>query len=208
MDPSRESGRPAEHDGVIEEIDLSDVPTVGMAVSTWDRALVGLFAVVIAGGLTIAITNAIGEIPRRDPVAASETASAAPSNASSSAVLSPSGDPPDPPLSRTLGPGSFWEQTAIGHRGFNGERYRYECPPGGTFLPLWGTRLYTDDSSVCTAAVHWGLITSESGGTVTIEIRRGKDMYRGSRRNGVISQEWLQRWHGSFVFVMPWRPPA
>jgi hypothetical protein len=201
MDPSRDGDRPAEHDGVIEEIDVNDVPTVHMPVSIWDRALVGLFAVAIAGGLSIAITNAIGKIPSGDAATASAAASATLSSAPATAAPSPSGAPPDPTVTPTLRPVSFWEQTATRHRGLNGERYPYDCPPGGSLLPLWGTGVYTDDSSVCTAAVHRGLITLEVGGTVTIEIRRGRDSYRGTRRNGVTSQRWLEPWRGSFTFV-------
>ena len=202
MDPSRESDHPAEHDGVIEEIDVHDVPTVHMAVSIWDRALVGLFAVAIAGGLTIAITNAIGEIPSGSGLAPNVDETVAPSSAAATTAPSSSGPPPDPTVIPTVRPISLWERTATHNRGTSGERYAYDCPSGGSLLPLWGTRVYTDDSSVCTAAVHRGLITLEDGGTVTIEIRRGRDSYRGTSRNGVISQAWLEPWPGSFVFVV------
>ena len=46
------------------------------------------------------------------------------------------------------------------HRGHNGTRYLYVCPSGGTVsVRLWGTNVYTDDSSVCTAAAQVGVIT-------------------------------------------------
>lgn len=199
MDPSRGDGRPAEHDDVFEEIDVDEVPRVRMAVTVWDRALVGLSAIAIAGGLTIALISVIGGIPSGD-VATASIAAASPSTVETAAP-SPSGPPPRETAVPTLHPGFSWEQTAIKHRGSNGERFRYVCAPGGTPLPLWGTRVYTDDSSVCTAAVHWGLITLEDGGTVAIEIRRGRDSYRGTHRNGVASQDWPELWHGSFVFV-------
>ena len=95
----------------------------------------------------------------------------------------------------------LWQRTAEEHRYSNGQRYTYDCPPGGTFLPVWGTRVYTDDSSVCTAAVHRGVITREDGGTVTIEIHPGRDSYPGTSRNGITSQDWMNPWVGSFVFV-------
>ena len=65
---------------------------------------------------------------------------------------------------------------------------------------IWGTDTYTDDSSVCTAAVHSGAISLAAGGTVTIEIRPGLDAYRSSTRNGITSVPYGS-WHGSFVFV-------
>ncbi|MEP7159081.1 MAG: LCCL domain-containing protein, partial [Chloroflexota bacterium] len=59
-----------------------------------------------------------------------------------------------------------------------------------------------DDSSVCTAAVHAGLITFAAGGSVTIEIQPDAVTYTGSERNGVSSGSW-STWYGSFVFVTP-----
>jgi hypothetical protein len=90
---------------------------------------------------------------------------------------------------------------AAEHRGKNGQRFTYSCPGNGrTNERVWGTDIYTDDSSICTAAVHVGLITFASGGTVTIEIRPDPGSYTSSARNGVTS-EGFGGWRGSFVFV-------
>ena len=88
------------------------------------------------------------------------------------------------------------------YRGDIGDKHAYDCPAGGTPSPIWGTNLYTDDSSVCTAAVHAGLITFEQGGTVTIKIRPGDRDYQASVQNHVVSQAWGIS-SGSFVFVEP-----
>jgi hypothetical protein len=76
------------------------------------------------------------------------------------------------------------------HRGMVGQRFTYSCPPNGTLYAIWGTDIYTDDSSVCTAAVHAGLISIAQGGTVTIEMLGGQSSYRGSTRHGVSSRDW------------------
>jgi hypothetical protein len=65
---------------------------------------------------------------------------------------------------------------------------------------VWGTNIYTDDSSVCTAAVHGGLITLAKGGKVKIEMRDGQPSYRGSTRNGIKSNKY-PAWTGSFIVV-------
>lgn len=94
-----------------------------------------------------------------------------------------------------------WGTQADNLRGRNGQQFTFACPGNGTISGrIWGTEVYTDDSSVCTAAVHAGLITAQSGGTVTIEIRAGAASYAGSTRNGVTSKGY-GNWHGSFVFV-------
>jgi hypothetical protein len=81
-------------------------------------------------------------------------------------------------------------------------QFDYDCPPAGVADTIWGTDVYTDDSSVCTAAVHSGLITLAEGGAVTIEMRPGRDSYAPSTRNGIESLAWGQ-WSSSFRFVEP-----
>jgi hypothetical protein len=93
-----------------------------------------------------------------------------------------------------------WFDTAVQYRGRNGERITFVCPADGSPTAIYGTDTYTDDSSICVAAVHAGLITFEAGGPVTIEIRPGQDSYAASTRNGVTSSTW-GTWSGSFVFV-------
>lgn len=92
-----------------------------------------------------------------------------------------------------------WGTNAGEHRGKNGQRFTYTCP-GGSGGSVWGTDIYTDDSSICNAALHSGLITASSGGTVMIEIRAGQSSYTGSSRNGVGSGSYAA-WSGSYVFV-------
>jgi hypothetical protein len=94
-----------------------------------------------------------------------------------------------------------WSAKADKLRGQNGQRFTFVCPPGGALSAgVWGTDLYTDDSAVCVAAAHAGLITPQAGGTVTIEIREGASSYSGSQRNGVTSQSWGP-YAGSFVVL-------
>jgi hypothetical protein len=95
-----------------------------------------------------------------------------------------------------------WSAHAMDHRGRTGERFEYDCPPGGSPGPIWGTGIYTDDSSVCTAAVLAGHISFVDGGRVTIEMRPGRHFYVGTRRQVVRSGAWGQ-WDGSFVIVAP-----
>ena len=96
--------------------------------------------------------------------------------------------------------GSGWGATAAAYRGQNGVQYSYTCPSYGTRSSVWGTDVYTDDSSVCTSAVHTGAITLAGGGTVTIEIRPGEASYASTTRNRVTSNAY-GAWSGSFVVV-------
>jgi hypothetical protein len=98
--------------------------------------------------------------------------------------------------------GSDWLASATALRGRNGERFEYRCPAGGAAgRGPFGTDVYADHSSVCTAAVHAGLVTFASGGSVTIEIRAGQDFYAGSPGHGGVTSFAAGGWPGSFAFV-------
>src|SRR5690242_3399867 len=73
-------------------------------------------------------------------------------------------------------------------RGMNGARYAFHCPPGNpTASHVVGSGPYTDNSSICAAAVHAGAIDAQAGGDVTIEIRPGETHYAASERNHIRS---------------------
>jgi len=81
-----------------------------------------------------------------------------------------------------------------------GERLAVHCPSPAALGPVWGTDLYTDDSSICTAAAHAGLLDPTTTGDVAIEIRPGATSYLPSKRHGVESQPW-GAWACSYVFL-------
>ena len=92
-----------------------------------------------------------------------------------------------------------WDLDASQFQGDDGKSVAYDCSEDGTIGSVWGTGTYTDDSSVCTAAVHAGLISIDDGGRVVIEIAPGEDSYEGSEANGVTSLDY-DSWPGSFTF--------
>jgi LCCL domain/Putative Ig domain len=94
-----------------------------------------------------------------------------------------------------------WNKDAQDLRGRNGERFTYACPAFTYINPVVsGTDVYTDDSSICKAAVHSGVITAKPGGVVTIQIKPDAGSYTASTRNGIASKSY-GAWKGSFVFV-------
>ncbi|MCC7414390.1 MAG: hypothetical protein IT495_22435 [Gammaproteobacteria bacterium] len=66
------------------------------------------------------------------------------------------------------------------------------CPPNGdvTTSIIIGTDVYRDDSAVCVAAVHAGIITVAAGGRATLTLQSKRAVLAGSTRNGVTSQPW------------------
>lgn len=96
--------------------------------------------------------------------------------------------------------GHTWVATPANCNGEIGDHLAFECPPGGQVRAIFGTDTYTDDSPACVAAVHAGLIGLDAGGTVTVELTPGLDLYTASSRNGVDSTA-RHGWIRSFVFV-------
>jgi hypothetical protein len=62
---------------------------------------------------------------------------------------------------------------------------------------VWGTDVYTDDSSIAAAAVHAGVLRDGERGIVRVTLLPGSNDYQGSMRNGVTSASWGE-WGGGF----------
>jgi LCCL domain len=107
---------------------------------------------------------------------------------------------PSPPAGN--GTPTTWQANATSLKGADGQTFTIDCAPGGTGFSVWGSDIYTADSSICTAAVHSGLITYERGGEVTIELRPGRSIYGCSERNGVTTGAYGS-YPRSFVFKTP-----
>ena len=72
-----------------------------------------------------------------------------------------------------VGGGSWTSVASPGDE--RGSKFLYICPGGARLGTVYGTNTYTDDSSVCTAAVQVGLLTTAgSGGRATIVIEPGQ----------------------------------
>jgi hypothetical protein len=90
------------------------------------------------------------------------------------------------------------EQRAHEVPGADGTSWYMRCPAGCTSGDaVWGTDLYTDDSSVCRAAIHATAIAAADGGLVLVTWAPAQEAYPGSERNGVSTNDY-GRWPRSF----------
>lgn len=64
---------------------------------------------------------------------------------------------------------------------------------------VWGVDTYTQDSSLCAAAIHAGVIGA-SGGDIHVKAGAGCAAFSGSTRNGITSGSW-GNYPDSFYFV-------
>lgn len=100
-----------------------------------------------------------------------------------------------------------WSDTARKFVGNVGQDFKFKCPEGGTIVSVYGTDIYTAGSSVCSAAVHAGIINAKDGGTVKIRSLGSQDFFNGTTRNGVVSRRY-GGYSGSFTLLESGKPVA
>jgi hypothetical protein len=95
----------------------------------------------------------------------------------------------------------YWGQYTSGDlrslEGKVGQSFYFQVT-GATHGPLWGTDVYTSDSSLEMACVHAGLLRPGESGVVRVTIVPPITVYRGSARNGVSSADWTTGWSGAY----------
>ncbi len=87
----------------------------------------------------------------------------------------------------------------VGYRNRVGQTFEFTVT-GAASGAVWGTDVYTDDSSISRAAVHAGLVAVGQTKTVVVTILSGQSSYPSSTRNGVSTSSW-GAWSGSFSFA-------
>ncbi len=167
-------------------------------VSTAPAAPTASTAAVRTAGPTVVTATSKPAPPRGRRTTQPQTA------APTDAPTDPATDEPSDAPTESAGPAPTqdpWSLNAGLQRDSMNMRFTIQCPAGGTPRTVWGTTFYTDDSSICTAAVHRGAITLESGGPVTYEIAPAQDSYEGSTQNGITTVDYGP-WGGTFVIVI------
>ncbi len=87
--------------------------------------------------------------------------------------------------------------TLVNFRGQNGKSFYFEVTGNKGAGAVYGTDLYTDDSTLAAAAVHAGVLADGQKGVVKVTILPGAASYTASDRNGVSSAGW-NNWDGSY----------
>lgn len=68
---------------------------------------------------------------------------------------------------------------------------------GRTTGTVYGSKTYSDDSDIATAAVHAGLLKEGESGFVMLTLKKGRDSYKSSTQNGVTTHSYGS-WGGSY----------
>jgi hypothetical protein len=98
--------------------------------------------------------------------------------------------------------------TLSNYQGQAGKQFRFRVSGGvaaaqfgGRFAggAVWGSDVYTLDSTLAAAAVHAGALQSGETGLVTVTILGPQNSFQGSTRNGITTAPWGQ-FPGAFKF--------
>jgi hypothetical protein len=87
----------------------------------------------------------------------------------------------------------------VGYRNKSGQSFQFTVT-GAAQGAVWGTDVYTDDSSIAAAAVHAGVLRVGETKAVTISLLGDQPSFSGSTRNSITSGTW-GRWPGSYAFA-------
>lgn len=179
---------------------------VGLGVLVIVAGIGGAAAVLLYlySGLGESVRGGGSTLPSPRPSATKGlTASPAPTTPTSSTVAEPS-----PTIDESQTPSKndepdditpiAWNTSGVGFKNEVGRIYKFLCPENGVAGAIWGSDVYTQDSSICTAAVHAGVINLDRGGVVTLEFRPGRSTYGSTVRNGITSNTYGEYPH-SFV---------
>lgn len=95
-----------------------------------------------------------------------------------------------------------------GYRGRTGETLIFRITGNPAAGSVWGSDVYTDDSSLAAAAVHAGALGAGETGLVQVTMLPGQSSYTAAARNGVTSSSYGD-WQGSYrVARFDWKTAA
>jgi hypothetical protein len=80
-------------------------------------------------------------------------------------------------------------RTMLEHCGRIGRAWHFRVV-GDTEGPVWGTDVYTGDSSVASAAVHAGLVEPGASAVLRVVVVEPPERFEGSLRHGVASRDY------------------
>jgi hypothetical protein len=86
-----------------------------------------------------------------------------------------------PVVEMSLDPGSIAEFPGA----VPGKNYVFWIKGRKTAGTVWGSEIFTSDSTLALAAVHAGLLADGESAAITVKVLAGQDSYTGSTKNGV-----------------------
>ena len=81
-----------------------------------------------------------------------------------------------------------------------GNTYACMCPSSSPAATIYGTAVYSDDSNICVAAVHAGVLREGVNGQVVLQVVSSPPVFRGKTQSGIKSEAWPKPTASAFQF--------
>jgi LCCL domain len=91
-----------------------------------------------------------------------------------------------------------------------GKNYSCSCPAsavdGSPAGPVYGSLVYANDSNICSAAVHAGVLKTATAGAILLKMQESPPVFKSATRNGMKSEVWASAAASAFQFALPANP--
>ena len=91
-----------------------------------------------------------------------------------------------------------------------GKTYQCSCPPsaadGSAAGPVYGSLVYANDSNICAAAVHAGVLKTATAGRVLVQMMDSPPVFKSTNQNGIKSEVWTTATNAAFQFAPTAKP--
>ena len=148
-----------------------------------DAAAPGATAAVTGTPTAPAASPPAAAAPTPPVAAAVNTATPAAATPAAAATIAVQGKPAGPVIEA----GCSFDGRQL--KGNDGDLFQVSCPADcDKSDTTWGTGVYSANSPICRSGIHAGAIPS-TGGTLTVKLEAGRPAYRGSKQNGIESDD-------------------
>lgn len=84
-----------------------------------------------------------------------------------------------------------------------GSAYACICPSSPSSGAIYGSGIYTNNSNICIAAIHAGVLRKGANGPVILQIVSSPPVFRGKTQSGIKSEVWPKPTASAFQFAPP-----
>jgi hypothetical protein len=81
-----------------------------------------------------------------------------------------------------------------------GNTYACMCPSNPPPATIYGTAVYSNDSNICVAAIHAGVLRKGVNGQVVLQVVSSPPVFRGKTQSGIKSEVWPKPTASAFQF--------
>ncbi len=81
-----------------------------------------------------------------------------------------------------------------------GNTYACMCPSSPPAATIYGTAVYSNDSNICVAAIHAGVLRKGVNGQVVLQVVSSPPVFRGKTQSGIKSEAWPKPTASAFQF--------